>query len=71
MKQVFLTIGIVCLMSCGNTEESTVTPAPCCNTDTLQYDTAEVNTPFNTDSITTVSDLLDSLTAIEPKVTEE
>jgi len=71
MKQVFLTIGIVGLMSCGNTEESTVTPAPCCNTDTLQYDTVGVDTPFSTDSITTVSDLLDSLNAVEPKVTEE
>ncbi len=71
MRQVFLTIGIVGLMSCSNTEEPTITPTPCCDTDTLQYDTVGVDTPFNTDSITTVSDLLDSLAAVEPKVTEE
>ena len=79
MRQVFLTIGIVGLMSCSNTEEPTVTPTPCCDTDTLQYDTVDtlqydtvgVDTPFNTDSITTVSDLLDSLAPVEPKVTEE
>lgn len=71
MKKLFILIPVVGLMSCGNTEEPTVTPAPCCNTDTLQYDTAGVDIPFNTDSITTVSDLLDSLAAVEPKVTDE
>ena len=70
MKKLFILIPVVGLMSCGNTEDTTTPPAPCCNTDTLQYDTVGVDTPFNTDSITTVSDLLDSLAAVEPKVTE-
>jgi len=71
MKQVLFTAGLMCLMSCNNTEEPTITPTPCCDTDTLQYDTVGVDTPFSTDSITTVSDLLDSLAAVEPKVTNE
>ena len=64
MKQIFLTLGIVGLMSCSNTEAPTVTS--CCNADTLQYDTVGVDTPFSTDSITTVSELLDSLAAVKP-----
>ena len=64
MKYLFTTALFVGLASCGTTTVDTpVTPIG----DTLQWDTTGVETPFNTDSIETVSDLLDSLEAVEPK----
>ena len=68
MKQLFFIGAIVALASCGGGEpEFCVTPmGDSCATDSLQFDTTGASTPFNTDSITTVSDLLDSLAAVEP-----
>ena len=53
------------LASCGTTEDE------CCITHITDnphphWDTVGVDTPFNTDSIETVSELLDSLAAVEP-----
>ena len=63
MKYLFTTALIVGLASCGTTAVDTpVIPTG----DTLQWDTTGVEMPFNTDSIETVSDLLDSLAAVEP-----
>tara|TARA_Y100000385_G_C13000149_1_gene596803 strand:+ start:174 stop:383 length:210 start_codon:yes stop_codon:yes gene_type:complete len=63
MKQLFFIGVIVALASCGGTEtDTTIVPT----SDTLQSDTAGVDTPFNTDSIETVGELLDSLAAVEP-----
>jgi len=68
MKQLFFIGAIVALASCGGTEdENCVTPmADSCATDSLQWDTTGVEMPFNTDSIETVGELLDSLAAVEP-----
>jgi hypothetical protein len=63
MKQLFFIGAIVALASCGGTETDTlIVPT----SDTLQFDTTGVDTPFDTDSIETVSELLDSLAAVEP-----
>jgi len=63
MKQLFFIGAIVALASCGGTEdECQVIPMA----DSLQWDTTGVETPFNTDSIETVGELLDSLAAVEP-----
>ena len=63
MKQLFFTGAIIALASCGGTKtDTTIVPT----SDTLQFDTVGVDTPFNTDSIETVSELLDSLAAVEP-----
>jgi hypothetical protein len=69
MKQLFFIGAIVALTSCGGTEdECCTTPmTDSCATDSLQWDTTGVEIPFNTDSITTVSDLLDSLAAVKPE----
>jgi len=68
MKQLFFIGAIVALASCGGTEdENCVTPmADSCATDSLQWDTTGVEMSFNTDSIETVGELLDSLAAVEP-----
>ena len=63
MKQLFFIGAIVALASCGGTEDE------CCvipMADSLQWDTTGVDTPFNTDSIETVGELLDSLATVEP-----
>ena len=63
MKQLFFIGAIVALASCGGTETDTpIVPTG----DSLQWDTTGVDTPFNTDSIETVGELLDSLAAVEP-----
>ncbi len=63
MKQLFFIGAIVALASCGGTETDTlIVPTG----DSLQWDTTGVDTPFDTDSIETVSELLDSLAAVEP-----
>ena len=63
MKQLFFIGVIVALASCGGTETDTlIVPTG----DSLQWDTTGVDTPFDTDSIETVSELLDSLAAVEP-----
>jgi hypothetical protein len=73
MKQLFLTLTIVGLVSCNITETPTVTPKECCNdtTDTVdQVNTHPVDSngvrQFDFDSTATVTDLLDSLTNYEP-----
>ena len=69
MKQLFFIGAIVALASCGGTEdECCSTPmTDSCATDSLQFDTTGVEMPFNTDSIETVGELLDSLAAVEPE----
>jgi len=65
MKQLFFIGAIVALTSCGGTETDTsIVPTG----DSSQGDTTRVNTSFNTDSIETVGELLDSLEAVEPVV---
>lgn len=63
MKQLFFIGAIIALASCGGTETNTpIVPTG----DSLQGDTTGVNTSFNTDSIETVGELLDSLATVEP-----
>lgn len=64
MKQLFFIGAIVALASCGGTETDTPTTL---TGDSLQFDTTGVEMPFNTDSIETVGELLDSLAAVEPE----
>lgn len=65
MKQLFFIGAIVALASCGGTEDECSTTLV--TTDSLQFDTTGVEMPFNTDSIETVGELLDSLAAVEPE----
>jgi len=66
MKKLFLTLAVVGLVACNSTEETT-----CCTTDTADqvdvHPTDANDLPFEIDSITNVSQLLDSLEAVSPK----
>lgn len=67
MKNVFLTLTAACLVACGSNDE-------CCNSDivlqdtipTLETDSVRDDIPFDVESTANVSDLLDSLSAVEP-----
>jgi len=66
MKKLFLTLAVVGLVACNSTEETT-----CCSADTADqvdaHPTDANGLPFEIDSITNVSQLLDSLGAVPPK----
>jgi hypothetical protein len=66
MKKLFLTLVVVGLVACNSTEETT-----CCPADTADqvdaHPTDDDGLPFEIDSITNVSQLLDSLGAVPPK----
>jgi len=69
MKQLFFIGAIVALTSCGGTEdECCIIPmADSCATDTVFLpDSVALNNYLISDSIANVSDLLDSLDAVEP-----
>lgn len=57
MKKLFLTLAVVGLVACNSTEESIIIDHP--------QDANDL--PFEIDSITNVSQLLDSLEAVSPK----
>ena len=66
MKKLFLTLTVVGLVACNSTEETT-----CCPADTADqvdaHPTDANGLPFEIDSITNVSQLLDSLSKVPPK----
>ena len=64
MKQLFFIGAIVALATCGGTETDTIV-VPTSDT-TLLPDSVVINNYLITDSIANVSDLLDTLAAVEP-----
>ena len=68
MKQMFLTLAAICLVSCGSNDE-------CCTNDIIHQDTTSTlvvdsvrdDIPFDIESTENVSDLLDSLANVVPE----
>jgi len=69
MKYLFTTALIVGLASCGTTTDNTTDQVDCHPTDStggFLPDSVVIQNYLNVDSITNVSDLLDTLAAYEP-----